>query len=170
MNDLNIIYVGGICKMKYANDEFEKFYDIINNTGFDYVFDARYIDPSERSCDDDYPVLKLYRDKIKGDKYSSDRGVYLFFDMVVNNAEEFKLKYIVPLYVGRSITFLTRFNQYSHCQGWMGRYWDKHDDGMYTDMEFASTHIAIKQILDKEKRMYLEHELIGKLKPIFNRQ
>jgi len=114
---------------------------------------------SELFTEDKWPILKLAREK-------KDKGVYLFVEITDNMNE------VIPLYVGKTVSFLTRFNQHTKANkkaSWMFRYHKEQDDGSWDTSCCNIIEIYLWLEEDERKRMLLEHELIAKFKPYYNK-
>lgn len=113
---------------------------------------------SELFTEDKWPILELAREK-------KDKGVYLFVEITDNKNE------VIPLYVGRTVSFLTRFNQYSRVEKstWMAKYFKAQDEGEWDTSCCNIEEIYLWLEKDERKRMLLEHELISKFKPYYNK-
>ena len=125
-----------------------------------------YADPLERKdqeimegvdfINQKYPVLKLFREK-------RDKGCYIFYELTDTSK-------IIPLYIGRTCTFLTRFHQHwCRPEDWLCRYSEMIDNESWiTDSPFC-IDFGIWIVEDKNARKFKEHELIGKYKTYFNK-
>jgi hypothetical protein len=100
-------------------------------------------------------------------KIKKDSGVYLFCEPQDDYGDM-----LLPLYAGRTVSFSIRFNQYLRAVkgSWIIEY-DKscqNEETHFGKNPFIN-HIFIWFELDSKKRVKLEHDIISKFNPIFNK-
>lgn len=120
-------------------------------------FDKTFYEINEQKKESNSLIKELYKKK-------KDKGVYIFYHRVpLKDGSEG----IIPLYVGKSVTFLTRFNQYQNIK--LDTWYSKYFNATITDViwEF-DVYFSLIVINDPEKIKQEERKVIYDLKPMFN--
>jgi hypothetical protein len=126
--------------LSFADPEFRQ--QLEENEGIEAVNEA-------------YPILKLSREK-------KNKGCYLFYEWEYPDI-------IIPLYVGRTCTFMTRFAQHwNGAGGWMSRYYDRLEDGTWKSERPYDILFSVWLIEDAKERIFREHRMIDLFRPEFN--
>jgi len=104
-----------------------------------------------------YAPLMLNRTK-------EDKGCYIIY--VTRYDKSLGERLLSPLYVGRSVTFLSRFRQH-YRGGFIDKYW-KDCDNLWDDYEPLNYGLWV--ISNATERCVKEHILIDKYKPYYNKR
>jgi hypothetical protein len=143
-----------ILKLKY----FLSYLSEYKETYYDEKFlDANWYDTYEIPKKSNDLIKKLYKEK-------RDKGLYVFYNRIeLENDNEV----IIPLYAGRTVTFLTRFNQYQNIKN--GTWYDKYFDALCENLIWNfDVYFSLIVISDYEENKLKEHKLIYDMNPIFN--
>lgn len=140
-------------------------------------------------CEDEFEFKKseaeLYIHSLARQK--KDRGVYMIYEDYEGHFEGGAINadgvrpltwvksdkdMILPIYVGRTVSFVTRMWQHrKHTSHVMQRYSDAIDNEEWvTKHPFIGLYVAFWLIDSAEERVFKEHEFIGKYRPPFNKR
>ncbi len=131
-------------------------------------------------CEDEIEFKKseaeLYLHSLARQK--KDRGVYMIYedyqgyDIFNNWAVTSDKDMILPIYVGRTVSFVTRMWQHRNDRSpVLQRYTDAwNNEEWVTKHPFIGLYVAFWLIDSAEERKFKEHEFIGKYRPPFNKR
>jgi len=138
--------------------------EFVNELKPDYIdINIIWADPKVREeCEEFnrnmYPILDLA-------KIKKDKGVYFYYEHTND------INLICPLYIGKTVSFNTRFNQHfnSRCSDRLNRYGDMiENETLLTEWPYAIS-IMIWMVEEEIDRKNLERKLINKINTYFNR-
>jgi hypothetical protein len=143
---------------KENNNQKEKYiyFQELIDSGVDHMSDLSLACLESRN-NRNYPILELA-------KHKKDKGCYIFLEISEGRTKG------IPLYVGRTVSFLSRFYQHANrYELWKEKYFNTvaNKKKWVTDMPGYIVY-GVWLIEDNSKRVQKEHELIGKYKPLFN--